>query len=164
MKDRTFVCKKYIKNKCRIVLKSKLPTWVHLIEARRRGREWKKQHGADQQYEGMAVHRLFLDDNQRQSIIKEIQHIQFSCMTFLSVSYNTISSIEGVDRVSMPHLRNIQFGTLSVTSAHNRIIDVAAIRKASWRSLLSLTLCHHWIHFRQQLYSRSWATSRRELS
>ena len=56
-----------------------------------------------------------LGNNQRATLMKEIAHIRFSHLTKLELYGNEIESIEGVGRVSLPHLQNLFLSTSLVS-------------------------------------------------
>ena len=48
-----------------------------------------------------------IDGNSEEKIIKQISHIRFRCLKGIYASGNTITSIEGIDRLDMPALEKI---------------------------------------------------------
>ena len=49
--------------------------------------------------------------NQRQTILKDIAHIQLTALTYLDLRENLIESIEGISRLHMPHIGSLILST-----------------------------------------------------
>lgn len=51
-----------------------------------------------------------LENNQRPTLILEIEHIHFGNLIYLGMWKNNIQSVEGLVRVDMPHIQKLVFG------------------------------------------------------
>ena len=76
-----------------------------------------------------------VDDNHRVAIIKEIAHVRFPALTYLSLCSNHIESVERLCRVPMPRIQKLVLSTYADTIDLNSITSVGTIRKAAWPAL-----------------------------
>ena len=53
----------------------------------------------------------YADHNNRATIVKEIDHIHFTSLTYLQLSTNNIESIEGLPSVRMPQIKALNLST-----------------------------------------------------
>lgn len=51
----------------------------------------------------------------RATVGKDIDHIRFTALAFINVAGNRIESIEGMERVQMPHISWVSLGTYGDT-------------------------------------------------
>ena len=81
-----------------------------------KAREWTKYkiQSEAQKIKEWNVKELVLGDNEHPNIIKEIEHIRFPSLQFISLFGNEISSIENLCRMYLPCLKEwISISTIS---------------------------------------------------
>jgi hypothetical protein len=55
-----------------------------------------------------------IENNSRASLLKELSHIRFTSLIYLGIWRNQIESLEGIARVDMPHMEDLQAGKSSI--------------------------------------------------
>ena len=81
-----------------------------------------------------------LGDNHRATVVKEIAHIHFTALIYLTLSGDRIESIEGLPRVKMTSIKYLILRRYADNIGDNNITSVGVIRKASWPALVQLDI------------------------
>ena len=55
-----------------------------------------------------------IENNSRASLLKELSHIHFPNLIYLGIWRNQIESLEGIIRVDMPNMEDLQLGKSSI--------------------------------------------------
>ena len=66
-------------------------------------------------------------------MFKSIKDVSFPCLEVLFLRNNNIESIEGLNRIYMPHLKTLIICKPTNIKAENRINTVTDLKKANWQ-------------------------------
>ena len=75
------------------------------------------------------------DKNNHAKILKEISDINFSKLKMLTLRSNRIESVEGMSRIRLPNLRNLQISIIQQIVDYNMISSFRDMRKANYEKL-----------------------------
>ena len=102
--------------------------------------KWKQyasslSHGKQRILECVTIDKM-VDNNGEPRIIIQISHIKFPSLTMIRFYKNDIESIEGLNKVEMPVIKDFSLST-------NRICWVTDLKKINWPLLKSFYICSH---------------------